>query len=143
MPDRPYQKIITWLCVAVTLLAGDVPGQAWVLCLEPGGQIALELASEANRCGGCPGATGDHRDRRVPVADPSECPCIDIPLVLDSQQDELQRKQIEDPVHGLTTTPAAVVSTCQPALAPLSRPRPDSPRPVHVLALIRSVVLLV
>lgn len=141
-------RLTTWLCLVATLLMGISPGQALVLCLEPDGSMTVELASGAIRCGGCPegascpeGKSGS-REVTVPAVDPSDCPCIDIPLVLGGEQDKLKLKQIDLPVSPLPALPAATVLTLEPAVVACPS-RPDTPRPAQSLALIRSVVLLV
>jgi hypothetical protein len=135
-------RLTTWLCLVATLLMGISPGQALVLCLEPEGGVTVELASEANRCGGCADDTTGSREPAVPAADPSDCPCIDIPLVLGGEQDQLELKQIDLPVSPTAALPAATVLALEPGAA-TCKSRPDTPRPAQSLALIRSVVLLV
>ena len=143
MSWQPFQKLTAWLCLAGTLTLGVAPEQGWVLCLEPGGRIAFERASEADECGGCPGAAGDDGVGASTVAEPAGCPCVDIPLVLDGQ-DRFALKRIELPVQDFAAIPAAVaVAPFEPALEAGIRARAEAPRPVQALALIRSVVLLV
>ena len=121
---------------------GISPGQAFVLCLEPDGAMTVELASDANRCGGCPEGTNGSREVTVPAVDPSDCPCIDIPLFLGGEQNKLKLTQIDLPVSPLGALPPATVLTREPVVVTYLS-RPDTPRPAQSLALIRSVVLLV
>jgi len=136
------QRLTTWLCLVATLLMGISPGQALVLCLEPGGGVTVDLASEENRCGGCADDASGWTETTVPAADLSDCSCIDIPLVLGGEQDQLELKQIDLPVSPPAALPAATVLTLEPA-AVTCQSRPDTPRPAQSLALLRSVVLLV
>jgi hypothetical protein len=135
-------RLTTWLCLVATLLMGISPGQALVLCLEPNGGVTVELASDANRCGGCPDDASGSREGTVPAADHPDCPCIDIPLVLGGKQDQLELKQVDLPVSPPAALPAATVLTLEPAVV-TCQSRSDTPRPAQSLALIRSVVLLV
>ena len=144
MSWQPFQKLTAWLCLAGTLTLGVAPEQGWVLCLEPGGGIALERASEANRCAGCPEDAGDDGGVAVAAAETCGCPCVDIPLVLEGKQDRFALKRVELPVQDFAAIPAAVaVAPFEPVLEAGLRARAEAPRPVQALALIRSVVLLV
>jgi hypothetical protein len=142
MVGRPLHKLATWLCLVATLLLGISPRQAWVLCLEPDGRVSFELASDASRCDGCPEGSSESREPVVPVSEPADCPCIDIPLVLASDQDQVELKRVELPFALSATLPVSFVHTIEPAPASVGA-RSDVPRPAQSLTLIRSVVLLV
>jgi hypothetical protein len=142
MFGRSLHKLATWLCLVATLLMGISPGQAGVLCLEPDGAISFELADDgASKCGGCPEGSGESREAARPLSEAADCSCIDIPLVLGSDEDRVELKQVDLPVALSATLPVLVVHTI--VSAPLMFGARPVPRPAQSLTLIRSVVLLV
>ena len=142
MPDRLLRQLTVWLCLVAALFLGTSPGNGWVLCFEPDGAVAVELATASNGCGGCPGDAGALEEVAFSSSESAGCPCIDIPLVLKSEHDRLQLKRIEVRASDLATILPATLFAFEPALAK-AYPTLAPPQPAPSLALIRSVVLLV
>ncbi len=143
MSRRPLLKLAAWLCLVATLLTGITPGQGWVLCLEPDGRIAFELAAEASGCGGCPDELAGARDATVPADEgPEECACIDIPLACPGDRDRVALRRIDLPSALPACLPAPFLRALQPPF-PEHHARVEVPRPAPSLALIQSVVLRV
>lgn len=133
------QAVTVWLCVVVIALVGVVPAQGLVLCLEPDGSMALELGSL--ECGGC-SETGQEG---IDSATHEEgCSCVDIPIFSLGEKIQPQAKRVELRLDGPWMA-APRVFAVSPAL--LDDPRGEiqvaPPRPPPLLALMRTVVLLV
>ena len=93
MKVRPLQIRLRWLCFAAYLLTGLFGGRGLVLCLGPGGHVALE-AQTAVDCGGCVESAplpGPNASQRVVDESPA-CPCDDVAL----STDELVARRSED-----------------------------------------------
>ncbi len=145
MRRRSVQEAIARLCLVAALFVGVAPGQGLVLCLEPDGTTALEVASEASQCGGCR-EVGSPDPSAVfeAVGDPADCPCTDIPLGCDGLAAKVKPKPVELELDQFAMFPIAFVATVERSIG---KPSADAthapPRPESRLALIRSVVLLV
>jgi hypothetical protein len=135
------QAVTAWLCVVVIALVGVVPAQGLVLCLEPDGSMALEVGSP--ECGGCAETEGGHEGIDS-AAHEEGCPCVDIPIFSLGEENQLQAKNVELRLGG-SWMAAPQSSAVLPVL--LVEPRGTNeatpPRPSSLLALIRTVVLLV
>lgn len=160
------QRLGALLCLVASLWMGLGPAQAFVLCCEPDGSVSLEVAVGV-RCGGCPAACEAHEPATPSCEDggsacadgacrttadagngvsthASRCPCIDIVLP-SADGDRLQPKSVQPEIGKLIAlAPAIGAAWLRP---PFSLPAPQSlacsERPPPVLALLRSVVLIV
>lgn len=135
------QAVTAWLCVVVIALVGVVPAQGLVLCLEPDGSMVLEVGSP--ECAGCAEVEGEHEG--IDSATREEgCPCVDIPIFSLGEENKLQAKSVELRLGG-SWTAAPQFSGVLPVLIvePRGTIEATPPRPSSLLALIRTVVLLV
>jgi hypothetical protein len=76
MLQRFRSDLVSWLHLAIVLLAALSPAQAMVVCVEPGGSMQLETSAEG-RCSSC------DDDRTAPSSElrhETDCSCLDIPL---------------------------------------------------------------
>ncbi len=145
MHRRSAQRLVAWLCLVAALFVGVAPGQGLVLCLEPDGTTALEVASEASRCGECKEVgSPDPTAVYEAVGGPTDCPCTDIPLGCEGLDAKVKPKPVELELDQFAMFPIAFVATVELSIG---KPSADAthapPRPESRLALIRSVVLLV
>lgn len=138
------RRVTAWLCLAAALLMSVSPTQALVLCLEPDGSFALELATADSACDGCalPATAADRTPSVTLAADRDCCACIDIPVSIRSDEDRLDVRRVEVNLAA-PSLPLPIVVAVLP-LAQLSQPsvlRERPPRPSSLLTLVRSVVL--
>ncbi len=149
MRSPRIQRAATWLCLLAYLLAGTVGPSRLVLCLEPCGDVALEIQASGGDCSGCRADTAAAEGHdATPVADAVRCGCIDIPLLMD-RDDNVPQAKAENgdrtgPVLARLATPSAEIVTAEPAWP---RPRSSEPAPPdrgeRVLTHLRTVVLLI
>ncbi len=132
-----------WLCLVGALALGLVPGQALVLCLGPGGTVALEGRPAEGSCAGCPELSGDEFASALSEArleDAGDCPCTDVLVGQASAESKTKPKRVELAGHGLAVVPAASAFALgaegDRARAPAAGPIVDP-----CLASIRTVVL--
>lgn len=76
------KSITTWLCLVAYLFTSTVvAAREMVLCVGPGGHVAIELVGEAP-CSGCGVESASVRavnaDLAIVGESDSECPCVDI-----------------------------------------------------------------
>jgi hypothetical protein len=140
------QRATVWLCLAVAVLTGLTPAQGFVLCLEPDGDVCIEVASSAETCGGC---VVDRHDAEpgsqqvVPTDDPC-CPCLDLPVPGFSQDRQVLPTALEFQLGPWIAYVEPLVLASIPSLrATACGTRGTEPRPPDSLALIRTVVLLI
>lgn len=142
--NHPLQRFTAWLCLVAAVFMGMGPAQAFVLCFDPHGAVALEAAAADGRCGGCAAVDASSTTAHSASEDHSDCPCTDIPLVIGSDEAKLRPSPIEFDHHAIATVSAEISPTVKPlGEACPSRVRPHEPRVPPVLALIRTVVLRV
>ena len=141
MSRSRLQTVATWLCIVVIALVGVVPAQGLVLCLEPDGSMALELGS--SECGGCAETEGGQQGRGSATHEDG-CPCVDIPIFALNEAKQFQSTTVELRLDGPWTA-APTFSAMLPVLVaePSESIVAAPPRPSTLLALIRTVVLLV
>ena len=145
MKQLGASRLVTWLCLAAYLLGGAFYGKGLVLCVEPDGCIALE-AAHASACVGCDDAHAPPSREREAQGSP-RCGCVDItiPVARDDvnpQKRGEERGRVPPPVVVAAVPHAAsdVATTRDPQ--PSLVPRAPPCRPPALLALVRSVVLL-
>lgn len=140
------QRATVWLCLAVAVLTGLTPAQGFMLCLEPDGDLCIEVATSAETCSGCvieghdPAPAAEHE---VTTDDPC-CPCLDLPVPGFSQDRQVLAKALEFQLGPWTEdVQPLVLRSIPPPCTTVHAARGEEPRPPDSLALIRSVVLLV
>jgi hypothetical protein len=140
------QRATVWLCLAVAVLTGLTPAQGVMLCLEPDGDLCIEIASSADTCGGCEVEAHDAEpaaEHEVSTDDPC-CSCVDVPVPGFCQDRQVLPKTIEFQLGPwLAQVETLVLPSIHTIRAASYRTRGEEPRPPDSLALIRSVVLLV
>lgn len=157
------QRIAIRLCLVASVWMGLAPAQAFVLCLEPGGAMNLEVAVDGH-CAGCPMSCVGHEFQltsecnacspadaswspesdHVVLTKEDGCSCLDVVLP-STDNDRVQAKSCWPKVESLVAlAPAFDESQILPALACSARLRIGcAERPPPGLALLRSVVLLI
>ena len=146
MSTGPVFRAALWFHVAAALYLALAPLN-FVLCCDPDGAVALEVATADQRCQQCPDRDSDLREPHYAptfTSDHCDCPCVDVPLTPDG--DLARTPKTSD---GGTDAPPLVLAM---APAPFLLPRLDlvvrdvaitpSPPPPAVPHL-RSVVLVV
>ena len=136
------RKLATGLVLAVYLLTGLTPAQPFVLCLEPGGEIALEVAGRGTACP----SSGETEEPASTFegAHTGCCPCVDIPLPAQDEDPQARPSSAGGSSAGAVLAPPACLATVVvPRPAPLAVYAQGRPRPRAGLALIRTVVLRV
>jgi hypothetical protein len=135
-------KVAAWLVLLAYLFSGIAPAEQLVLCIEPDGTVALEMAAP----GGCtpcgPESLGDDSEG----AGLECCPCTDIPLPSQSEDPQLRPK-----ASGDSSPAISFLAPSHPAPFAIRESAPFAPLPAfesHArsaprLALIRTVVLRV
>lgn len=151
MVARCFQKLTAWLCLVAALFMGVAPTNGLVLCFEPSGSLTLEAAVDGRRCGGCPDfappdfARSDQPQPGERITDDhSACLCVDILVSGGNGEDRIQPKPFELHVAQLIALPVSEVGSLlgwRPELS--EQVQAARPRATPLLALIRSVVLLV
>jgi len=143
---RPLlQRLTSWLCLSTALLTGYTPAQGFVVCLQPGGRVSVDLSTLAERCNCCDiqeqGTSPEAQTARAPGD--TCCECLDLP-VSGSLQDRLSQPRPIAPQVGPWIAPSAGSLVQQfVSIAPAAHAlRAQVPRAPDSLALIRSIVLL-
>jgi hypothetical protein len=140
------QRATVWLCLAIAVLTGLTPAQGVVLCLEPDGDLCVEVATAAETCSGCVVDSHDiapDSDQAVPTQEPC-CSCLDLPVPGFSQDRQIVAKSIEFQFGPWVAAPEPFVPMAIPSPHRTAYgTRGEVPRPPDSLALIRSVILLV
>lgn len=129
--SRGTTRLLGWLLLAVYSATGVALGRGLVLCFEPDGHVALELAADCSGC--CPA------DEAGSAASIGSCPCSDIPIgVAGSEQIRVGHFQLDAP-----PTLGWAVSTEPVRPARLRIRADDLPRSQAsaMLASLRTVVL--
>lgn len=140
------QRLTAWLCLVVALFAGFAPAQGFVLCLEPDGELCVDLVSDTESCVGCDddGAPDDSPAPHDTATEPACCPCADYWVPGRTQDHPRPPRTVEfqsGPWVPAFTPPGLQCATLVAAVR--VEAWGDTPRPRDSLALIRSVVLLV
>ncbi len=146
------KHVTAWLCLVLALVSGLTPAQGVVLCVEPDGGLCVETATGAAKCSDCdveecgtdPSSSAAPADQHVVQAAEDECPCLDLAIAGTSQDRRIQPR----PSKLDLSLPFAVAypQIALPAYAmpaPTLVPSREVPHPPDLLALIRTVVLLV
>jgi hypothetical protein len=138
------QKIATWFQLVLALLMGTAPVVGLVLCQEPDGGLALEAQAPGGSCGGCLHAEPGEAASIVIAEDHAACPCHDVSLGNGAEDPRVQPKLVElpqSPPTELHAEPCNRSVGVRAEFRGLIQAHP--PRIAPVLALIRSVLLLV
>ena len=140
------QRATAWLCLAVAVLTGLTPAHGFVLCLEPDGDVCIEVDASAEKCSGC--VVDSHNaapvSEQAVTTDVPCCPCLDLPVPGFSQDRQILPKASEIQIGPWIANVAPLVRLSIPSSLATSHRTPDeAPRPPDSLALIRTVVLLV
>jgi hypothetical protein len=113
MRFNPIRSAATWLCLAAYLLVGAVGSRGMVLCVGPGGHVAIEVAPRGD-CAGC--LVRGERDAvgaRERAAGPAPaCPCDDV--TLDGALQIAQRRSLERAFDGDLRAPPASLPCARP-----------------------------
>lgn len=137
---RRSPTLATWLVLVVTLLSGLAPARELVLCVEPGGTVALELA-EASGCTPCgdSGSTSEGESLGVEC-----CPCTDIPLPAQADDPQVRGRSLSQEIGPVwTMAPPLCVLAVVADFRAGPVPARTVPRPAEGLARIRTVELRV
>lgn len=137
------QRMTAWLCLAVVLLAGVLPAQGFVLCIEADG--CVEVKSSDASCDGCYGHEVEAAPSAVlaSAAQDAPCPCIDLAVPGTSQDRRVLPKPIGFQIGPCLAPRLEVLGgTFGVGAGPPRSPPATAPRPPESLALIRTVVLL-
>lgn len=150
------RTIRAWLircALAVYVLTGLSPVQAFVLCVDGGGHIAFEAGTRAGDCFDCPGQLKERTDccaaseapASAPVTPPSPvtgspCQCRDFVLLIATSEPEKRVEPFElDPGQAIAAAPCFVADAGTRAV----RLPPLAARPQDALRQVRGVVLLI
>ena len=138
---RRLHKLATVLVLAVYLLTGLAPAQRFVLCLEPGGEVALEVAGRGTACP----SSGESEEPASTVegAHTTCCPCVDIPLPAQDEDPQAKPSADQSSACAVLAPPACLATVAEPLPAPCAVTAQGRPRPRAGLALIQTVVLRV
>ncbi|CAN5678946.1 hypothetical protein BH23PLA1_BH23PLA1_12200 [soil metagenome] len=147
MRSRISQIMVTWYCLAVSLLIGVVPAEGFVLCFGSDGHI--EVSSPASGCDGCseqalPAEGKSCLEEVGNDADQPCCPCLDVPVIAESDVvgQKLPRLFLERFEFPLATLPALELP--RERSSDLARLGPPPPAPSSfTISQLRSIILLI
>jgi hypothetical protein len=143
MRGTRLRDLIAWVGLLASLVPAFAPGEGMVVCFEPSGEIALELAGPSRSCGD-PAAPDAGNASSVTSPSPC-CACVDVPVGRTREGARARAPLCVPRIDAPAALPPASTAASALALAPLcERSRLGAPTwPSGALVHLRVVVLRV